>query len=206
MKKQIIFTIAVMCIPYFSLAQDKIGSIGIGIGGASVNEKDSDGLKSSGFGFNFYLNGMYNLNERISAGVEFNSNIAIINSFNITGIEVTATIVTGILAKGKYVFGEGSIKPYLGFMFGLYNIRPGGFKFSLNGSTPVELNFEKRGSFGFAPEFGAQFRSFQLSTSFHVPGKYKANLPDGNGGTNYLELQYFIWQFNLGWNIDFGNK
>ena len=91
-------------------------------------------------------------------------------------------------------------------MFGLYNIRPGGIKLSINGSTPVELTFEKNGSFGFAPECGAQFRSFKLSTSFHVPGKYKANLPDGNGGTTNLEIQYFIWQFNLGWNIGIGNK
>ena len=78
MKKKIIFTMVVMCIPYFSIAQDKIGSIGIGFGGAYENEKYGDGLKHSGIAFNFYLNGMYNINEHISAGVEYNSNIVFI--------------------------------------------------------------------------------------------------------------------------------
>lgn len=199
----LIITLIIASITY---GQEKAGSLGIGLGGASVNEKDMDGLKSSGFGLNFYLNGMYNINEHLSAGLEYNGNAAIINSINLTGAEFSVTSINGLLAKGKYVFGGSGAEPFLGFMFGLYSIRPGGIKFSVNGSSIIELNFERKRVFGIAPEFGARFKSFQLSTSFHIPGKYKANVPDGNGGLNYVELQYYVWQFNLGWNIGFGNK
>lgn len=185
-------------IPYSTIGQDKVGSIGFGLGGASVAEVGHD--LGAGFGFNGYLNCLFNINDHISTGIELNGNSAFILGGGTSGLKIETTAINGILAKGKYVFSNNRSAPFIGIMAGIYNIKPGGVE------APIDLEFDKKTTFGFAPEFGGHFNSFQLSTSFHFPGKYKTDRPNSNGGTTSFELQYFIWQFNLGWNIGFGNK
>ena len=179
-------------------AQDKKASFGIGFGGASASAKDLDGVRDSGFGFNFYINGMYNIDENLSAGLEYNGNAVVIAGVDPTGgsLDFKASSINGILAKGRYAFGSGSARPYGGLMFGLYKITPGSV--TISGSTsPVQLAFEPKRTFGFAPEVGIVFGNFQLATAYHFPGKYKATLSDGTP----IETTYNVWQFNIGWNI-----
>jgi hypothetical protein len=182
---------------FSSKAQDKKASIGFGFGGASVSSSPAEGDKNSGFGLNFYLNGMYNINSNISAGLEYNSNLAVVGS--LSGAEIKATRIKGILAKGKYLFSEGKTRPYLGGMLGMYSLQPGSVTL---GGTGIGVVFEKKRSFGFAPEAGVQLGSFQISTSYHIIGKYSSDFVDiMEGSTTTVETNYNIWQFNIGWNI-----
>ncbi len=188
-------------VTFTGYGQDKDASIGIGFGGASVSSKVSDGDKASGFGFNFYLNGMYNINEKISAGLEYNSNLAVITNIDDASFDVSLTKITGILAKGRYKFGTGKNKPYAGLMAGIYLLKPGSI--TINGSS-IGFVFEGKTTFGFAPEVGIEIGSFQLATSYHLPGKYSSTLTDPtDGSTITIETTYSVWQFNIGWNIGF---
>ena len=200
MKKILLLSMAMLCLTFVSKAQDNKYSIGLGFGGASASAKDEAGDKESGFGFNFYLNGMYNVNANISAGLEYNGNLVVIGSTDITGVSLNVTKINGILAKGRYLFGEGNTRFFGGLMLGIYIIEPGGVTIDLGQSSPtLDLVFEKATVFGFAPEIGVQMGSFQLATSYHLPGKYKSDLLGSP-----VELNYTVWQFNIGWNIGFG--
>ena len=98
------------------------------------------------------------------------------------------------LPKVKYKFGENKTRFFVGLMIGVYTIHPGIYDDYLGFSYSLPL----QATFGAAPEIGVQFgRSFQISSSFHFTGKYK-NDP--------FEFFYKIWQFNLGWNINFVDK
>jgi hypothetical protein len=135
---------------------------------------------------------MYNVNERISAGLEYNSNLAVIGDFD--GASIEATGITGILAKGKYRFGTGRTNFYGGLNAGLYMIRPG--KISADsGDGSYDLTFDTKSTFGVAPEIGVHLGSFQIATSYHILGKYKyEDLADA-------DVNYSLWQFTIGWNI-----
>ncbi len=129
-------------------AQEKKASLGLGFGGASAGAKGEDGVKDSGFGVNFYINGMYNINENISAGLEYNGNVVVIG--DVSGATIEATRINGILAKGRYSFGSGNARPFAGLMLGIYNITPG----QVSGNTALTIVFDKKTVFGFAPEVG----------------------------------------------------
>ena len=202
MKKILLVFICLFSFLIDSYAQDKKASFGIGFGGASASAKDLDGVKDSGFGVNFYINGMYNINENLSAGLEYNGNAVVIAGVDPSGLtlDFKASSINGILAKGRYAFGSGGARPFAGLMLGIYKITPGSV--TISGSTSsVLLAFESKTTFGFAPEVGIELGSFQLATSYHLPGKYTGNVPDGNGGTINVETTYSVWQFNIGWNI-----
>ncbi len=201
MKKIVLVFAASMMIAFAGLAQDKKMSIGLGFGGASAAGKDADGTKENGFGFNFYLNGMYNINENFSAGLEYNGNAVVIGDFD--GGDVEATAIRGILAKAKYAFGEGRTRPFIGLMAGMYTITPG--TITANNSS-IGLVFPKATTFGFAPEVGIQLGAFQFATSYHLPGKYKESISFDGGDPIELETTYSVWQFNIGWNIGIGSN
>lgn len=189
--------VLILFVVFAGKAQDKRASIGLGFGGASVSSSPAEGEKDSGFGINFYINGMYNINSNISAGIEYNSNLAVVGS--LSGAEVKATRINGILAKGIYLLSEGKTRPYAGAMLGMYSLQPGSVTL---GGTGVGVVFEKKRSFGFAPEVGIQLGSFQISTSYHVIGKYSSDFVNVlEGSTTTIETNYNIWQFNIGWNI-----
>ena len=193
--KRILFVL--ICITFMSVdvsAQDKKASFGLGVGGASASAKDLDGIKDKGFGFNFYINAMYNISDNLSAGFEYNANAVVIGSIDPSfNAELKATRLNGYLLKGRYYLGTGSARPFGGVMVGLYNIKPGEIS-STTGSLSILL--DPKIVFGFAPEVGVVFNNFQLATSYHFPGKYKGEI----SGTA-IESTYSMWQFNIGWNI-----
>lgn len=204
MKRILVLIVAMIFAFQFGYAQDKKASIGIGIGGAAASAKGLDGVKDSGFGFNFYLNGMYNLTSNFSAGVEWNGNAVIIAGIDPNGLSLDfqATSINGILAKGRYAFGDGGTRFFGGIMLGAYIITPGSVSLS-GSSSSLQIGFDKKTTFGFAPEIGVMMGSFQLATSYHFPGKYKGSVINLSGGTEPIEETYTVWQFNLGWNIGF---
>jgi hypothetical protein len=171
-------------------------SLGLGVGGAHVTSTSDDGAHDSGLGINFFINGLYNISENISAGLEFNGNLALIGSAD--GADIKATSIVGLLAKGRYAFGSAKVKPFVGLMAGLYTTEPGDV--TLNGST-IGFVFDKKRTFGFAPEAGIRLGAFQLSMAYHIPGKYTADIIDLFGNERTIESNYKIWQFVLGFNI-----
>lgn len=187
MKKLFLMTVVFLSIVFIGKAQDKKISIGLGIGGASVSA-DANGIKGSGIGLNFYLNGMYNLTSNLSAGIEYNSSAAVVAIDGLDSDGLKATGITGILAKGKYSIGDGGVRPYAGAMLGMYTLTPP--EITINGV--VQPTGDKKTNFGFAPEIGVQFGGFQIGTSYHFPGKSAENAGD---------VSYKVWQFNIGWNI-----
>lgn len=203
MKKLICFTLLIGVL-VDSRAQDKKASIGFGIGGAVATAKEHNGSRDSGPGVNFYINGLYNINQKFSVGLEYNGNGSLIFGSSSTVFDIKPTVINGILVKGKYHF-EGTVaRAYVGINCGVYNITPGEVTFSLIFfllPVPVAIEFEKLTTFGFAPEFGVEIGAFQLSTSFHLPGKYETEFLDGNGDIRIIETKFAVWQFNLGWNI-----
>jgi hypothetical protein len=194
-KTLLIGSLLTLCMAFAVNAQDKKASLGIGFGGAAASAKGVDGIKNSGFGLNFFINGMYNVNENISAGLEYNANIVVLG--DVAGASVSATQINGVLVKGRYFFGSGNARPFAGVMMGIYNIQPG----EVSGSTSLAILFEKKTVFGFAPEVGVSIGSFQLATSYHLPGKYKGEVVLPSIGTQTFEETYTVWQFNIGWNI-----
>ena len=197
MKRILLVSFCLILLISFDIsAQDKKASIGLGIGGASASAKGADGTKNSGFGINFFINGMYNINENISAGLEYNANGVVIG--DVDGASIKATSINGILAKGRYSFGSGGARPFVGVMFGVYRIQPG--EVSLLSAT-VPIVFERKTIFGFAPEVGVSFGAFQLATSYHLPGNYKAEVDIPLFGPVTTDETYTVWQFNLGFNI-----
>ncbi|MCF6360884.1 MAG: outer membrane beta-barrel protein [Cyclobacteriaceae bacterium] len=192
MKKGILLVAILLGAVMTSNAQANKFSLGLGLGGSSASSK-SEGTSGSGFGFNYYLNGMYNISGNLSVGLEYNSNIVVIVNNDIADLSFTATQINGILAKGKYAFGDGGVNPYVGVMAGLYTIAPGSITVTGAG---IGLVFEKKTSFGFAPEVGIELGAFQLATSYHFVGKYSSEIANAT-----VETTYALWQFNIGWNI-----
>jgi len=189
MKKVLLFTVVMMSVVFASHSQDKKMSIGIGFGGAAASDKDDTGIKDSGFGINFYLNVMYNINANLSVGLEYNGSGVVIGDLD--GATLKATSINGNLLKAKYFFGEGGVKPFVGVMAGLYGIRPG----IVDANGTAALTLQRKMSFGFAPVIGVHLGSFQIATSYHFPGTYKSEIA-GIG-----DISYNVWQFNIGWNI-----
>jgi hypothetical protein len=193
-----IYIVISICLIFMSVdmnAQDKKTSLGLGFGGASASATGEDGVKESGFGINFYINGMYNINEHISAGLEYNGNAVVIG--DVSGASVKASLINGILVKGRYSFGSGGVRPFAGVMFGMYIIKPG----EVSATTGNSILFGRETVFGFAPEVGVSFGSFQLATSYHLPGNYKSEVEIPVIGTVTIDETYTVWQFNIGWNI-----
>ena len=205
MKKILLLAIAILCILHYSNGQSDKLTIGLGIGAAAAFAKDFDGTKESGFGGNFFINGLYNISEKFSMGLEFNGNASLLFGSGNSAFDIKATVINGILAKMKYSFGGYSVKPFAGLMLGAYIIKPGEVSFTFL-LIPVELELERKTTFGFAPEFGIEFGVLQLSTTLHFPGIYKSEIPDGNGGIRSIETKYTVWQFNLGWNLGMGDN
>ncbi len=193
MKKSVLLVAILLGAVITSNAQANKFSLGLGFGGSSASSK-SDGTSESGFGFNGYLNGMYNISGNLSVGLEYNSNFAVIANNDVVDLDFSATKINGILAKGKYAFGDGGVNPYFGVMAGLYTIAPGSI--TSTGLTGVGIVFEKKTSFGFAPEVGIELGAFQLATSYHFVGKYSSEVANTT-----VETTYALWQFNIGWNI-----
>lgn len=193
MKKLLLSAVLVFALVLAGNAQEKKMSIGLGLGVSSVSNSSLNYDNAAGVGFNFFVNYLYNLNTNISLGLEINGNIAVI-AFN-DGDDFEVTSITGYLPKFRYRFGDdGGVRFFVGAMVGLYRILPGN---TSNGDFEV---FDAKMVFGGAPEIGAQFgRSFHIATSVHFPGKYKYD--STFFGTE--EFSYFIWQFNVGWNINF---
>ncbi len=189
MKRVLLFTLVMAGVVFSATAQDKKMSIGIGFGGASASNKDDTGIRNSGFGINFYLNVMYNVNSKLSVGLEYNGSGVVIGDLNALAVE--ATSINANLLKAKYFLGDGGVKPFVGIMTGIYGIRPG--IVDLNGNAALTL--QRKISFGFAPEIGIHLGSFQIATSYHFPGSYKSEIA-GIG-----DIRYNVWQFNVGWNI-----
>lgn len=187
--RKILLLIVILCVIIVSNAQDNKMSLGIGGGGAYTSAKDNDAVKDSGFGVNIYLNGMYNVSANISAGIEYNYRIVVI--FPGAGIDLDKKItnITSILAQVKYAFGDGNTKPFVGIMAGLYIIN--------RKSIAVELGFDRKSVFGFAPEVGIQAGSLQFAVSYHLPGKYKSHNFDLSLIPIPVETRYTIVQFNI---------
>jgi len=193
MKKSILLVAILLGAVITSNAQANKFSLGLGLGGSSASSK-SEGTSGSGFGFNGYLNGMYNISGNLSVGVEYNSNIVVIVNNDIANLNFSATRINGILAKGKYAFGDGGVNPYVGVMAGLYTLAPGSI--TGTGLAGIGIVFEKKTSFGFAPEVGIELGAFQLATSYHFVGKYSSEIANTT-----VDITYALWQFNIGWNI-----
>ncbi len=191
MKKILILSMLILCVIFATNAQDKKMSIGVGFGGAAASDKDDSGLRDNGFGINFYLNVMYNINPNLTVGFEYNSSGVVIG--DLAGLAIKATSINGNLLKAKYFFSEGGVRPFVGVMAGLYGIRPG----IVDVDGVVALTLKRKMSFGFAPEIGVHLGSFQIATSYHFPGTYKSEIA-GIG-----DISYNVWQFNIGWNIGF---
>lgn len=200
MKKYILIAICLIFMSVEMNAQDKKTSLGLGFGGASASVKGEDGIKESGFGINFFINGMYNINEHISAGLEYNGNVVVIGE--VSGTTVQASLINAILAKGRYSFGSDGVRPFAGVMFGMYIIKPG----EVSTTTGNSILFGRETVFGFAPEVGVSFGSFQLATSYHMPGNYQSEVTKPIIGTVVVDETYTVWQFNLGWNIGIGKN
>ena len=112
----------------------------------------------------------------------------------VDGGDFEITSINGYLAKGRYHFGENNTRFFAGLMLGMYSIQPGAF----NENGNITINFQRKMTFGFAPEIGVRLGSFQIATSYHLPGKYKADVLTGT-----YEAGYSVWQFTIGWNIEF---
>lgn len=169
-------------ISIFSYAQEKKASLGIGFGGSIVSMKYANESKGKGPGINYYLNGMYKLGERISVGFEYNGT-SFYNNENTSELERA----NGFFAKGKYSLKESGPKPFLGISAG---------------ATGYNNGYGNQFAFGLAPEFGVQFKSFQISTLLHITGQYKPMSSVFNS-TALIE-NLVIWQLNVGWNIGIG--
>jgi hypothetical protein len=197
MKRILLGTFCLIMLISFDIdAQDKKATIGLGFGGASASAQGADDVRNSGFGINFYINGMYNLNENISLGLEYNGNTVVIGDEQ--DISIKATSINGILPKGRYYFGSGRTRAFAGAMLGLYFIKPGEVSFT---SAATAIVFERKAVFGFAPEVGVSIGAFQLATSYHFVGNYKSELDIPLIGTVQTDETYSVWQFSLGWNI-----
>ena len=192
-KSTLIFTL-LLFVSTLGFSQDKKFSIGFGIGGGSAKAKSDQSESEAGFGLSGYVNAMYNINERISAGLEYNSNAAVIGDFD--GASIEATSIRGILAKGKYRLFTGKNNIYGGLNAGLYSILPGKISFD---DAEANLSFKRKSSFGIAPEIGIHIGSFQIATSYHFAGKYKYESEVMEDET----VNYNLWQFTIGWNISF---
>ncbi len=173
-------------------AQDKKFSIGVGGGMSVATNKPSNSVffnaNANGIGFGFFANFMYNITGNLSVGLEYNGNLVLL-AFDENDDDVEVTVINGYLPKVRYRFGEDGTRFFVGAMTGFYNIKPG----STDGIN--FLNYPNRVVFGVAPEIGVQFgNSFQLATSLHLPSRYNSN------GLGFL---YRLWQFSIGWNINF---
>ncbi|MBB6460027.1 outer membrane beta-barrel protein [Flammeovirga kamogawensis] len=161
MKKTIIVALFLaMCSTAF--AQDKKFSIGFGLGGSFASSKFED-VKQKGAGVNGFLNFYYNVNSKLSLGLEYNGATIVIKPEDDMGINFEATGLSSFSAKGLYHFSENKVRPYAGIGLGLYNVSPGKI-----GSGENFIEFEKASSFGFAPEVGLKLGWFQIAALYHM--------------------------------------
>jgi len=198
MKKILLFLTLLQFVVFFGNAQDKTMTIGLGFGAGAVNSKAvnvDNANQNLGVGFDLYANFLYNINYNISAGIELNSIIALIDDQSSDVIDMI-----NFLAIGKYAFGKerrsSGARFFVAVNIGLYGINPG--TITSEGNAGHSSTFDRQYSFGGAPEVGVQFGVFQMDLAYHFAGKYEFD--SGH------EFKYSMIMFNIGWNIGVGNK
>jgi hypothetical protein len=204
MKKILLSLIVLLFIAFSSNGQEKKMSIGLGFGGGYVTSKQADGEKNSGFGMDFYVNYLYNINYNISVGVEYNALLGLLGSVNAQSGQISDAIevfdMNKFVAKGVYTFGKDrrnnkGPRFFAGLGLGMYGIKPQ-FKFTKDDGD-FELSLDRKYSFGITPEIGVIFGVFLLTLTYDLPGKYK---------NNDIETKYSAIMFNVGWNIGIGKN
>ncbi|NME67735.1 outer membrane beta-barrel protein [Flammeovirga aprica] len=190
MKKSILVLLLALASIVSANAQDKKFTIGIGAGASFMSAKTTflgQETKSNGTGFNFLGNFYYNINPKISVGVEFASAAAILKSDGDSD-NTEATGIGNYSLKGKYHFGENKVRPHVGLGLGMYNV------------IPVSA-FDTKSTFGLAPEVGMNLGFFQLAAVYHI-------IPAVKYGEGESELKFAPSNFEIRaiFNINFASR
>ncbi len=174
--KKFLLAILVVAVALTANSQEKKFNIGFG-GGVTKGMGDFKDYVSGGV--NGYLFGLYNIDEKLSAGLELNNNVLV--SIAGDGETLSATTVNSYLLKGVYYFTDTKVRPYGAVMTGMYIN-----KFYFSGMDEV---YEKN-KFGFGAELGLKIKWFQLGVKYHNMGKIED-----------AKLSYM--QYHLGFNFSF---
>ncbi len=177
-------------------AQEKRITIGLGTG---LSFAQSDFKEWSKGGNCFYINVMYNLNEKISAGLEGN-----LTRFSPRdrGTDEDKTKIDGVLLKGQYSFRIKNIKPYSAIMAGLYNntfAYPTGY----DGDAWAESIYSS--SFGGGIMVGFNYKKINVDISYYNLGKLNEKLVHWDD-VEYVKANISFIQFRVGLNFSFFTK
>ncbi|KXX67425.1 outer membrane beta-barrel protein [Flammeovirga sp. SJP92] len=193
MKKSILVLLLALASIVSANAQDKKFTIGLGAGVSFMGQKGTFGdleSKTKGTGFNFLGNFYYNINPKISVGVEFASAAAILKEEGEDSNGLDATGIGNYSLKGKYHFGENKVRPHVGLGIGMYNI------------VPATQGFDSKSAFGVSPEVGLNLGFFQLAAVYHLI----SNVNYDTGLGEDLKVSTSNFEVRGIFNINFGSR
>lgn len=194
MKTKTIFsfiaTLAMTC-SLMAQTQSHTISIGGGFGGSTLTGELGE---NGSIGLSYFLEANYFFNEKLSAGIEFNSS-AIGYSDDSSAFGFSAYGSALYLVKGEYHFFTSKVSPYVGLGLGLANIAtPEITSTDSNGNEQVITPSESTINFALSPRIGVAFGNFCLDVSFNVAGK----TPQTEGfNVDESDLPFNYWIFGL---------
>lgn len=176
--KKLFLVLIVVAVTLTANSQEKKFNIGFG-GGVTKGMGDFNDVVDGGI--NGYLYGLYNINEKLSAGIELNNNVLV--SVGDAGADLSASTVNSYLLKGVYYFTDTKVRPYGAVMTGMYMNKY--YFASMSGEEVYEKN-----KFGFGAELGLKIKWFHLGVKYHNLGKIE-------------ESKISYMQYHLGFNFSF---
>ena len=193
MKKILLLSFLMLSFVFSSHAQDK--KMTIGFGPSIMFDEfpilpfifdDHNPTVYLGLYSNTYV--LYNFNDKISAGFEYNINIPIDNFWDqYYGLFFTSAFS----AKFRCTFGSGIPRFFLGIGTGMYQFI---YLRKKNVANTFETNIISRNvTYSIIPELGVKINNFQISTSWHFTG-------------DDIFFGAMIIQTGVGWNFGVINK
>jgi len=176
-------------------AQEKRLTVGLGAG---LSFAQGDFKEWSKKGNCFYINVLYNLNDRFSAGVEGN-----FTRFSPPDVgDDDKTKIDGILLKGQYSFQFKNIKPYGAIMGGFYN-NTFSFPTGYDGDTWTESIYSS--SFGGGIMVGFNYKKLNVGIAYYNLGQLNDKIVKWDD-VEYVKSNISFIQLKVGLDISFFTK
>lgn len=176
-------------------AQEKILTVGLGAG---LSFAQGDFKELSKQGNCFYINVLYNLNDRFSAGVE--GNFTRFSPDDDYGDDKTK--IDGISLKGQYSFQFKNIRPYSAIMAGFYN-NTFSFPTGYDGDTWTESIYSS--SFGGGIMVGFNYKKLNVGIAYYNLGQLNDKIVKWDD-VEYVKSNISFIQLKVGLDISFFTK
>lgn len=195
--RKYIYLILIISLTFTVNAQEKIINVEFGVGPSFAMGDLNDWAEG---GFNGYANVLYNLNNRLSAGLEYN--ILLFKALPDYSSRFEFSKVDAILLRSKYFIADTKVRPYGAIMTGIY-INTFQYPTGYDGDTWSEDIYTTNLGAGF--EFGVKFYNCNVGLGYHYLGEIE-EVFNNWGDVEYVKGKISFFQLKLGFDFSLFSK